>query len=219
MKFCMNRAAVHLLVSAVLLLTLNADDKDNCSIEVKVRRNTKYDVFQGEEVRIRCPVAFCSLQPPTVVWYKVDQTQIQISSSSSSSRGIKIVWEQTKLNGISILVFEMIHRNDSGLYQCAMRGTIGHRISVRVHGRNEIIKTKTTNPSSTGNPEVSTVTATTGLLTEQARSDIFRQFFYRTLGVLVFVLVLTAVCFTSKRCYKGRSRTRTRTDPSLQTLG
>lgn len=36
-----------------------------------------------------------------------------------------------------------------------------------------------------------------------ACSDVYRQYFYRTLGVLAFVLVLTAVCFTSKRCYKG----------------
>ncbi|KAF6725985.1 B- and T-lymphocyte attenuator [Oryzias melastigma] len=195
-----NRTAVHLLMSAALLLTLNADSEDGCSAEVKVRRNTKYDVFQGAELRIQCPVSFCSLPPPTVIWKKFEEPQIQISSS----RGIKIIWEQNnKFNGASILVFEKIHRNDSGLYRCEINTNVGHCIKVSVHGQNENIKTKTSNQSSTENPEVSTVTTTDGLLTEQACSDVYRQYFYRTLGVLAFVLVLTAVCFTSKRCYKG----------------
>uniref|UniRef100_A0A3B3HY82 Ig-like domain-containing protein n=1 Tax=Oryzias latipes TaxID=8090 RepID=A0A3B3HY82_ORYLA len=98
----------------------------------EVQRNTKHDVVQGEELRIRCPVVFCSQTPPTVVWYKVDEPQIQINTSSS--RGMKIVWEQTKkLEGTSFLVFERIHRNNSGLYRCALKGTIGHSITVQLY--------------------------------------------------------------------------------------
>ncbi|XP_036070390.1 uncharacterized protein LOC118599434 isoform X1 [Oryzias melastigma] len=132
-------------ILAGLLLPLKADSKDGCSVEVRVRRDTKYDVFQGEEVRIQCPVSFCSLPPPRVIWKKFEEPQIQIN------RGIKIIWEQNNtLNGASILVFEKIHRNDSGLYQCMMKESVGHNIKVSVHGLNETIKTKTSNQSSTG---------------------------------------------------------------------
>ncbi|XP_078787332.1 uncharacterized protein btla [Oryzias latipes] len=215
MMFCKNRTTIHLLVSAALLLSLNADSEDGCSDEVRVPRNTKYEVFQGEELRIGCPVVFCSQTPPTVFWYKVEEAQIQINPSSS--RGIKIVWVPTNESvGTSFLVFEKIHRNNSGLYRCGMKGTVGHSIRVQVYGPNgpKTITTKTTNQTPEENPELSTVTTRNGPLTEPACSDLCCQNFYRTLGVLAFFLVLTAVCFTSKRCYKGRSRTRT--DPSLQ---
>uniref|UniRef100_A0A3B3BSW0 Ig-like domain-containing protein n=1 Tax=Oryzias melastigma TaxID=30732 RepID=A0A3B3BSW0_ORYME len=75
--------------------------------------------------KIQCPVSFCSLPPPRVIWKKFEEPQIQIN------RGIKIIWEQNNtLNGASILVFEKIHRNDSGLYQCMMKESVGHNIKV-----------------------------------------------------------------------------------------
>ncbi|RVE75513.1 hypothetical protein OJAV_G00017530 [Oryzias javanicus] len=178
-------------ILAGLLLPLRADNKDNCSTEVKVRRKTKYDVFQGEEVRIRCPVAFCSLQPPTVVWYKVDEPQIQINSSSS--RGIKLVWEKThKLNGTSTLVFENIHRNDSGLYQCVMKDTIGHKISVQVHGQNETITTKTTNPSSTEEPPND--------------QNSFLVYLYFVPGIALFVIMVLVISIVSMRSCRAKPK-------------
>ncbi|XP_036070393.1 B- and T-lymphocyte attenuator-like isoform X2 [Oryzias melastigma] len=174
-------------ILAGLLLPLKADSKDGCSVEVRVRRDTKYDVFQGEEVRIQCPVSFCSLPPPRVIWKKFEEPQIQIN------RGIKIIWEQNNtLNGASILVFEKIHRNDSGLYQCMMKESVGHNIKVSVHGLNETIKTKTSNQSSTEPPQ-----------NDQDRSWMYVYF---VPGIALFVIMVIVISIVSMRGCRAKPK-------------
>lgn len=110
-----------------------ADEDSNCEVQIKVRRNTVYEAFLGNILRINCTVGFCNSSPPTVSWFKHEKTSVPVNVSSSSH--IKTEWKALKhLEGVSYLVFQNIHSNDSGVYYCQSGLMVGHIINVSVHG-------------------------------------------------------------------------------------
>ncbi|KAK1876717.1 B- and T-lymphocyte attenuator, partial [Dissostichus eleginoides] len=122
---------LHVCIWAGLLLTLNADEE--CFIETKVHVDTSYKAVVGEQLELKCEVAFCEEAPPTVDWIKREQTDVPVNISSSSH--IKTHWEFiNKSEGISFLVFPKIRLNDSGEYQCQTGGSSSHNINVFVYG-------------------------------------------------------------------------------------
>ncbi|XP_033956010.1 B- and T-lymphocyte attenuator-like isoform X2 [Pseudochaenichthys georgianus] len=120
---------LHVCIWAELLLTLNADD--GCLIETRVLRNTSYKAVVGEQLEIKCGVAFCKEAPPTVDWIKYEKTDVPVNISSR----IKMEWGSiNKSEGISFLVFPNIRLNDSGVYQCKSGESNSHYINVFVNG-------------------------------------------------------------------------------------
>ncbi|XP_071388453.1 B- and T-lymphocyte attenuator-like isoform X2 [Centroberyx affinis] len=123
---------LHVSVLAALLLTLDADNQDyDCDPGIKVRRNTVYDALLGENLRIHCTVVFCNNSPPTISWYKLDQSFTPIHFNSSTH--ITTEWEISgNFEGISYLVFTNILTSDSGVYRCHGVGQVSHSINVYV---------------------------------------------------------------------------------------
>lgn len=101
-------------------------------MEIKVNRNTVFETFLGEDLRINCTVEFCSDSTPSVSWNK-QKNNVHINISSSAH--IKTEWKRLgDLVGMSFLIFQNVGINDSGLYQCDAEGIVSHLINVSVHG-------------------------------------------------------------------------------------
>ncbi|XP_047432061.1 B- and T-lymphocyte attenuator-like [Mugil cephalus] len=189
MKSYYGRTVCQIVMVAVLVLVVDADSEESkCNIEIRVLRNTVYNATVGEDLRINCPVVFCNNSPPTVSWYKVAENNLLLNNSSKSH--IKTEWEMIKeLEGISFLVFTNILMNDSGQYQCHSGGSIGHAVKVSVYGASQ-----------------STTVAYTTLESEQPRgANIIWSYMYRFIALKVFVIILLAIYFTTKRGCKGKS--------------
>uniref|UniRef100_UPI003AACEA80 B- and T-lymphocyte attenuator-like n=1 Tax=Centroberyx gerrardi TaxID=166262 RepID=UPI003AACEA80 len=123
---------LHVSVLAALLLTLDADSQDSdCELQLKVRRGTVYNASLGENLRIHCTVVFCNNSPPTISWYKLDQSFTPIHFNSSTH--ITTEWKISgNLEGISYLVFTNILTSDSGVYRCHGGGQVSHSVTVYV---------------------------------------------------------------------------------------
>ncbi|XP_023142532.1 B- and T-lymphocyte attenuator-like isoform X1 [Amphiprion ocellaris] len=192
------RTFLLVLILAVLVFTLDGGDSEDeeCTTEFKVRRNTVYKALVGQELRINCTIVFCN-SSTTVSWYKFEGTYFPVDVSSSSH--IKTEWKMLKeLEGISFLVFPNILRSDSGNYQCRSGRDVSHIINVTVYG----------------DVELSTVTPTTQDSVNTAAVDIFWPFVYRTVGLMVLVIIGISIWIIPKRACKGKSQSTT--DPSLQ---
>uniref|UniRef100_A0A3Q2PVW2 Ig-like domain-containing protein n=1 Tax=Fundulus heteroclitus TaxID=8078 RepID=A0A3Q2PVW2_FUNHE len=104
---------------------------EECTTELQVRRNTVYETFPGEELRIDCPVVFCSNSPPTINWYKTDDRWVYLNNDTNH---IVTGWETSGLSkGIFYLIFKNIVSNDSGIYRCEGGRSISHNINVTVN--------------------------------------------------------------------------------------
>ncbi|CAI5638270.1 B- and T-lymphocyte attenuator isoform X2 [Oreochromis niloticus] len=139
MKHYSCRTILYSLIFTVLILTPDAQSDSDCSIEIRVRRNTVHNASAGQQLWINCPVIFCNDSPPTVTWYKVEETIVPINVSGDSH--IITAWKHlNKSAGISYLIFQNILRNDSGQYQCQVQGgrSMSHAITVNVYDHNEI---------------------------------------------------------------------------------
>ncbi|XP_034533389.1 B- and T-lymphocyte attenuator-like [Notolabrus celidotus] len=127
-----------LLVSilAALLLTLNADSKDECDVQVKVPRNTRYNTFLWEDLRINCTVTFCKDPPPEVSWYKIEQNDVPVNFSGGSR--FRAEWKRLEhLKGVSFLTIQKVVTNDSGVYRCQSGSSVGYNINVSVSDRTD----------------------------------------------------------------------------------
>ncbi|XP_029927292.1 uncharacterized protein LOC115373150 isoform X2 [Myripristis murdjan] len=124
------RTVLQVTVLAVLLLVLGADSQDlSCQEALKVRRGTVRNVSLGKELQLSCPFVFCNGTPPEISWLKLEE-DIPISISSTSTT--KTLTKEGNPEGISYLIFQRIHRNDSGLYQCKLGADVSHYINVSV---------------------------------------------------------------------------------------
>ncbi|KAK5847789.1 hypothetical protein PBY51_016891 [Eleginops maclovinus] len=121
---------VRVCIGSVLLLTVTADDE--CFIETKVPKGTSYEAVVGGDLEIECKVDFCEEAPPTVDWWKREQTDVPVNVSEGSR--IKTLTEfNGSLHGRSVLIFHDIRLNDSGVYQCRSGDSNSHIINVSVN--------------------------------------------------------------------------------------
>ncbi|XP_070711430.1 B- and T-lymphocyte attenuator-like [Pempheris klunzingeri] len=187
---------LHVFILAAVVLALEADSEDsNCEIEIRIHRGTHYEVSHGEELRIQCPVDFCNNQPPTISWNKLGNTPVPVNISSH----IKTEWiTLSHSQGTAFLVFQNIHRSDSGVYQCLSGGNVGHGITVSVDdsrlSENTTVTQKTDTKSSTS-------------------LDNLWPFLYRVAGITMFAIIMLTICVISKSgckvqgvCCSGESR-------------
>ncbi|XP_042369073.1 B- and T-lymphocyte attenuator-like [Plectropomus leopardus] len=175
---------LHVSILAALSLTLDANSGySDCDVEIKVPRDTVYRAVPGENLRINCTVAFCDKPPPTVTWYKSETTDVPVNVSSH----IKTEWKLLNPSeGIFVLIFQEILRDDSGVYWCYSDGSVSHSINVFVRG-----------------DELTTVIRTTS---KPERLDTFWPFVYRVVGIVVFVIVVLTIYVVSTCGCKGESR-------------
>ncbi|KAK5875048.1 hypothetical protein CesoFtcFv8_027578 [Champsocephalus esox] len=182
---------LHVCIWAELLLTLNADD--GCLIETRVHQNTSYKAVVGEQLEIKCGVAFCKKNPPTVNWFKHEQT-VPVNVSSSSR--IKTQWETiNKSEGISFLVFPNIRLNDSGMYQCKSGDSSSHYINVCVNvddGRGRTTVPQKNESSTHPEPKVDSWT-----------------YMYFAAGIVPFIIIVIIISVVSMRGCKGKSKKET----------
>ncbi|XP_044043048.1 leucine-rich repeats and immunoglobulin-like domains protein 1 isoform X2 [Siniperca chuatsi] len=182
-------------------INVSVDGEDSkCEVEIRVRRNTVYEAFLGDDLRINCTVLFCNNSPPTISWYKLEKTNVNVNVSGSSH--IKTEWKTLNhVEGISYLIFQNILTSDSGVYYCQSGHSVGHSINVSVDGDFEL----TTVTWTTSEPESSTIQHTVWL--------------YRVVGIMVFVIIVIIICVASKSGCKGvccAGESRNTPDPSCQ---
>ncbi|MEQ2257547.1 hypothetical protein ILYODFUR_035827, partial [Ilyodon furcidens] len=126
-----SKVLLYALISAVLLLPLDADYED-CTTELLVRRNTIYEAFPGQELRIDCPVVFCNNPPPLVSWYKIEEKLVRLHVNNINH--ITVGWEiWSSSRGTSYLLFKNVVKSDSGIYRCESGRTVGHTINIKVN--------------------------------------------------------------------------------------
>ncbi|XP_050922011.1 uncharacterized protein LOC108892858 isoform X2 [Lates calcarifer] len=125
---------LYVSILAALVLTLNADSKTSeCETSIKVRRNTVYQAFVGQDLRINCTVSFCNNTQP-VSWFKLENGTDSVSVNKNSH--IKTEWKPSDhLEGTSYLIFQKILSNDSGVYRCRSGGSVSHNINILVSGK------------------------------------------------------------------------------------
>ncbi|CAI5638269.1 unnamed protein product [Oreochromis niloticus] len=200
MKHYLCRTILYLLIFAVLIITPDAQSDSECSTEIRVRLNTVHNASVGQQFRINCTVIFCNDSPPTVSWYKVEETGVPVNVSSDSH--IKTEWKHlNKSAGIFYLIFQSIVRSDSGQYQCQDGPTMGHAITVNVYD----------------NVKLTTASWTTLAPVNTTPADTFWPVIYRVVGSVVFVTVIILICVTSKRGCKGKPRKTTKPSQELYT--
>ncbi|XP_039858387.1 B- and T-lymphocyte attenuator-like isoform X3 [Simochromis diagramma] len=201
MKHYLCRTILYLLIFPVLIITPDAQSDDSdCSIEIRVRRNTVHNASLGHQLWINCTVIFCSDSPPTVTWYKLEKTDVPVNVSSDSH--IKTEWKPlNKSAGIFYLIFQNILRSDSGQYQCHGGGSMSHAITVNVHD----------------NVKLTTASWTTLAPVNTTSADTFWPVIYRVVGSVVFVTVVILICVTSKQGCKGKPRKTTKPSQELYT--
>lgn len=106
-----------------------ADEFVDCEIILKVNRNTVYEAYVGEQLKIACPVQFCNDSTPTITWFKLEKDN---SISVNFNNRVKTEWMQTNYDGRSLLIFPNVLSNDSGHYQCRSGDVVSHTIRVNV---------------------------------------------------------------------------------------
>ncbi|XP_039462242.1 B- and T-lymphocyte attenuator-like [Oreochromis aureus] len=192
MKHYSCRTILYSLIFTVLILTPDAQSDSDCSAEIRVRRNTVYNASAGQQLWINCPVIFCNDSPPTVSWYKVEETNVPVNVSSDSH--IKTEWKHLKDSaGIFYLIFQNILRSDSGQYQCQSGRSMSHAITVSVYDHSEII-TVTQN-----NVRVSTTSA-------PDNTETLLLYVYSAAGIATFVIIVIIISVISMRGCKGKPK-------------
>uniref|UniRef100_UPI0037E8A63A B- and T-lymphocyte attenuator-like n=1 Tax=Semicossyphus pulcher TaxID=241346 RepID=UPI0037E8A63A len=183
---------------AGLLLTLKADSEDSeCYVSINVRRNTVYKAFLGGNLKIHCTVTFCNNSPPTVSWFKREQTDVPVNVSSTR---FKTEWKTLKpLEGASFLIFQDIVRNDSGVYQCRSGQDVGHGINISIYDY----------PESNNETQKNDTNSTTS---HTERKDELWLYVYAAAGILAFVVIVIIISVASMRGCKGKSEKGTIAD-------
>ncbi|XP_037552371.1 uncharacterized protein LOC119428766 [Nematolebias whitei] len=185
-------------VLAALFLTSKADS-EICTTVVVLRRNTVYEVLPGEEVRIKCPVEFCNLSPPTVSWIKLEENYVKVNVSSNNH--IKTEWKTLKQQyGESYLIIQKVLRSDSGTYRCQVEGSMSHNIYIKVedHVQNTTDSSKAkTNGSNTDKSDSKALTM---------------MYVYSAAGTGSFIVMVIIISVISIRGCKRKPKTETQTE-------
>ncbi|XP_024865231.1 B- and T-lymphocyte attenuator isoform X2 [Kryptolebias marmoratus] len=191
-------AVLNLSILAALFLTLKADSED-CTPGMMVRRNTDYKALPGEELRVECPVEFCSSSPPSVSWVKLEGTLVWVNISSNNR--IKIEWKTVKQQGgVSYLIFQNINRSDSGSYRCESEGSLSHIIFITVG--DQVKNTNDTSKETTNAPS-------------SEKSELEEQimmYVYCAAGTGAFIIIVIIVTMIAMKGCKRKPKLETQTD-------
>ncbi|XP_044043052.1 B- and T-lymphocyte attenuator-like isoform X5 [Siniperca chuatsi] len=190
---------LHVSILAMLLLTLNADSEDSkCEVEIRVRRNTVYEAFLGDDLRINCTVLFCNNSPPATYWYKLEKTNVNVNVSGSSH--IKTEWKTLNhVEGISYLIFQNILTNDSGVYRCRSGHSVSHSINISVDvGERDDEHTNVTQKNSTDSGPTS--------------PENLWMYIYTAAGIVAFVIIVIIISVASMQGCKGKSKKEMQTE-------
>ncbi|XP_054915020.1 B- and T-lymphocyte attenuator-like [Poeciliopsis prolifica] len=175
----------------VQFLNAEAED-DDCTLELRVRRNTIYNTSLGQELRVECPVVFCNNSPPTICWSKVEEDHICLNENNNNH--IKTEWKVLNPpEGTSYLIFQSIISSDSGGYQCKGGGSMSHLININVYDMavNDTHKPTTNDTDDQSNTEP---------------ADRFLMYIYSAAGIGSFVFIVIIISVICMRGCKGKSR-------------
>ncbi|XP_070787062.1 B- and T-lymphocyte attenuator-like [Enoplosus armatus] len=192
---------LHVSIVAALLLTLNADREDSdCEVEIRVWRNTLYEAFLGDDLRMNCTVVFCNNSPPTVSWYKLEKQFVPVSRSSH----IKTEWKRLNHSqGISYLVFQNILTSDSGVYQCGGGGSVSHNINVSVNA----LYDEHVNVSQKNDTNIDTfILDKLPLFLTDGTAENLWMYGYTAAGIVAFVILVIIISVALMQGCKGKSK-------------
>ncbi|XP_068165693.1 B- and T-lymphocyte attenuator-like isoform X2 [Antennarius striatus] len=189
---------LHVSILAVLLLTLDADGEDpDCEDEIFVRRNTCYDAWIGDNLRINCTIQFCKNSAQTVRWFRVENVSVPVDLSSHISESWVSVHRPL---GTSFLDFQSILITDAGAYQCRSGLSVSHVIHVFVHGKGD-----------------SGVTPTAGAESADTAQHPWRYLYIAT-GIAAFVIVVIIITVASMQGCKWKSKKENRLDDQRSSI-
>ncbi|CAL8288459.1 unnamed protein product [Lota lota] len=123
------RSSTQLLSLLLLSFSTSGASRENCSDEIKVRRNQIIVAQQGQRLEVECPVSFCQKQAPHVHWIKYTNR----SEKDKPQPALETRWEgQTEHSGVFYLIFSHVLLNNSGEYRCETNFSHGHIINITV---------------------------------------------------------------------------------------
>ncbi|XP_046887147.1 B- and T-lymphocyte attenuator-like isoform X2 [Hypomesus transpacificus] len=175
----------------IILLHLGMKTKGqeaDCLPHVRVHRNTVMNASSGEDLRMECPVHFCSDAQPVISWCKLDDSN-NCSPFNRSAR-TETHWQNLTYNtGISFLNMKDVSTNDTGQYRCQYRSDLSHSIKIIVSERADITTT----------------------LYEKTEKKILHDIV--NVAWIVLFTVLTVVCMVLFGCWALRDKGKTCSAP------
>ncbi|KAI1885326.1 hypothetical protein AGOR_G00218990 [Albula goreensis] len=126
-----------LVLSLLLLISVRGDAQGQgteCSVGIRVRRNTNFKQVATKSLKITCPVQNCG-QTIDVTWCKIQGNNC---IPLNKTNGITVGWEKPEKEMPEwFLAFASIKEEDSGKYRCRLSGdemAVGHNIDIAVTG-------------------------------------------------------------------------------------
>ncbi|XP_059576498.1 B- and T-lymphocyte attenuator [Alligator mississippiensis] len=185
-----SRILLHIFLM-VLLLSNHQVHGVTCSVEVMIKRQSRYTGKSGQVATIECPVKYCH-EKPSMSWCKVEGNDcLPLQTRETYTK-----WTE---DTIFVLTFSSVHRNDSGLYRCQ---AISGNISSVSHSVNVTILEGDT--STSANPSTNTTSIQQN--PQGYKNDNMKWIIYGTssLGAL-FLLIL--ICLCCLKWHKVKSKT------------
>ncbi|XP_033867069.3 B- and T-lymphocyte attenuator-like isoform X2 [Acipenser ruthenus] len=180
---------VDLAYFLLLILCIEVKGQDSaCSLEVRVPRNTAWNVSVMKTLTINCTVNYCE-EEPQVTWCKVLGTDCKPLNAT-----VETSWNQSSIHSaVSFLTFSNISSNDSGQYRCKavdVRGisSVGHSITVSVN--NAVCCSEEENVPT---PNMTTSGAQEKKPTPQ--NDSWLTYIYICVGVLILIIIVALISF------------------------
>ncbi|KAG9335021.1 hypothetical protein JZ751_006162 [Albula glossodonta] len=128
-----------LVLSLFLLISVRGHAQGQgteCSVDIRVRRNTNFEQVATKSLKITCPVQNCG-QTIDVTWCKVQGNNC---NPLNITNGITVGWEKLEQEMPEwFLAFASIKVEDSGKYRCRLSGdkmAVGHNIGITVTAAN-----------------------------------------------------------------------------------
>ncbi|XP_041115871.1 B- and T-lymphocyte attenuator-like [Polyodon spathula] len=183
---------VDLAYFLLLILCIKVKGHDSaCSLEVRVPRNSAWNVSVMKTLTINCTVNYCEEQPE-VTWCKILGSDCKPLNAT-----VETSWNQPSIHSaVSSLTFFNISLNDSGQYRCKVvdvRGisSVGHSITVNVSEEENL---PTLNTTILGDLETKL----------PPQNDSWLTYIYICAGVLILIIVVVLISFFCMQGHRGK---------------
>uniref|UniRef100_A0AAX7UYK3 Ig-like domain-containing protein n=1 Tax=Astatotilapia calliptera TaxID=8154 RepID=A0AAX7UYK3_ASTCA len=174
----------------------------SCDVAIMVRRNSTWKTPPRQSLTVSCPVIHCG-ETLEVTWCKLfDSVNCE---RIHETKNVKITQNPDKDKLISYLNFKEISIHDDGMYRCGLLGyngsVISHSIIISVSDMYQGIETPDNNDKNAG----------TTPSPDHNEDKNWRPYFYIYFGIVLLILILTALIFQSFYDWK-----RALTSPAAQ---
>ncbi|KAM7132320.1 B- and T-lymphocyte attenuator isoform 1-T2 [Molossus nigricans] len=92
------------------------DGEKSCNTQLHVKRDSKQNVFAGDQFQLECPVVYCGNRP-NVTWCKLERNHC---IPLENGHRITMDWECRDKHWYFILYFRQALTSDNGSYRCSV---------------------------------------------------------------------------------------------------